>query len=41
MIGRRRMTIPKRVGGAAEINYGAPRLPTSVRSHGTGYRYVR
>lgn len=27
MIGRRRMTIPKHVGEAAEINYGAPPAP--------------
>jgi ribosomal protein S18 acetylase RimI-like enzyme len=27
MIGRRRMTIPERVGGAAEINYGVPPAP--------------
>ncbi len=27
MIGRRRMTIPKRVGGATEINYGVPPAP--------------
>jgi ribosomal protein S18 acetylase RimI-like enzyme len=27
MIGRKRMTIPKRIGGAAEINYGGPPAP--------------
>ncbi len=34
------ITIPNRVGDAAEINYGQPPLPTSVRWRATVSRFA-
>ena len=41
MAGRSAHHDPERVGDAAEVNYGKPRLPTTARWRATAFPFAR